>query len=339
MQPPVVTVVVPTYRRPTGLARCLAALAGEEAPFTWDVVVVDNDGAAGEAERSAARGVVQGFAFARPDVPIRLETEAVQGAAHARNRGIAEARGEVIAMLDDDVVPCPGWLEAVCRPVVAGEAAGAGGKVVLDPGAPRPEWLDDTAVGGYLTAHDLGPDPHDLDYFAELVVTANAAFRRDVLLQIGGFDPAFGPRGRVQIVADDARLTRQVIGLGERVRWCPDAVVVHDLPAARTRLRWLLKRAWWQGRSDWRLERLDLLDRRFGGAWAGVVQIVGWLGTEMRARAAEGLRRPPIAVHALCDVIRMAGRFTELIVELIERTPTAPALSGPTPAPDTSEET
>src|SRR5579875_909087 len=188
--PPRVSVVIPTFRRAASLGRCLEQLGHERPGFGWEVVVVDNDpdGAAADDVLS----VVERWCGWRPDVPIRRVVESASGAAHARNRGIAEARGEVIAMLDDDVVPTDGWLPLVVAPVLDGPAAAAGGRVVLDPRVRRPRWFDDDAVGGYLTAHDLGDTAHDLDYFGELLVTANAAFRRDVLQAVGGFDPAFG---------------------------------------------------------------------------------------------------------------------------------------------------
>lgn len=308
-----VTVVIPTFRRPASLRRCLERLRGEAPPFAWDVVVVDND-PDGEAAGDVAAAVEE-WAHLRPDVPIRCVVEPTSGAAHARNRGIREAHGEVIAMLDDDVVPTAGWLPAVVAPVLDRSAAAAGGPVVLDPAVPRPRWFDDSAVGGYLTAHDLGDTHHDLDYFAELVVTANAAFRRDVLQAVGGFDPAFGPRGGTQLVCDDAHLTRQVLARGDRVVWVPDALVIHDLPASRLRLRWLLQRAWWQGRSDWRLERLELAGRRAGGRVAGIVQVGKWLRREMAARRAEGLNRPTVAVHAVCDLVRMMGRLWGIAID------------------------
>jgi len=311
--PPRVSVVIPTFRRAASLGRCLEQLGHERPGFGWEVVVVDNDPDGAAADDVVS--VVERWRGRRPDVPIRRVVESASGAAHARNRGIAEARGEVIAMLDDDVVPTDGWLPLVVAPVLDGPAAAAGGRVVLDPRVRRPRWFDDDAVGGYLTAHDLGDTAHDLDYFGELLVTANAAFRRDVLQAVGGFDPAFGPRGRVQMVCDDAHLTRQVLARGDRVVWVPDALVIHDLPASRLRLLWLFRRAWWQGRSDWRLERLELAGRRAGGRVAGVVQVGKWLRQELRARRAEGLTRLPVIVHGACDLTRMAGRLWGIAVD------------------------
>ncbi len=301
---PDVTVLVPTYRRPEGLRRLLSAVAAEDPPFTWEVVVVDNDRA------GSARQVVDDVS-GRFFVPVRYVVEPATGAVHARNRGIAAAAGRVLAMLDDDVVPQPGWMAAVCAPVLAGEAAGAGGTVVLDPTVTRPRWLDEQGLGGYLTAHSLGAEPRALTE-DEIVVTANAAFDRAAVDRVGGFDSTYGPRGRVQIVADDAHLVRQLMRAGGAVLWVPDAVVVHDLPPQRLTRRYLLRRAYWQGRSDWLLWSTDHGARRFGGARVAGVLAGGWLRREWQKRRDEGLTRPPVAFHLVCDVARFLGTLVQV---------------------------
>src|SRR5437867_4013380 len=106
------TVVVCTFRRPAGLIRTLGGLAGQADPgLSWDVVVVDNDD---------QPGVAAAYATARPSlvVSVRLVHEARRGSAHARNRGIAESTGDIVAMLDDDVVPAPDWLSRLLEPIV-----------------------------------------------------------------------------------------------------------------------------------------------------------------------------------------------------------------------------
>jgi GT2 family glycosyltransferase len=301
---PDVTLLVPTYRRPERLRRLLDAVAVQQAPFSWELLVVDND------DNASARAVVDQAAVP-PDVAVRYVTEPVLGAVHARNRGVREAAGRVIAMLDDDVVPRPGWLATVSAPVLAGEAVGAGGTVVLDPDVRRPGWFDEAGMGGYLTAHSLGDSRRALAE-DEIVVTANAAFDRDAVQRIGGFDARFGPRGRVQIVADDAHLVRELIRAGGTVMWLPDAVVVHDLPAERLSRRWLLRRAYWQGRSDWMLWGTDHVDRRFSGARVGVTLASSWFRSQLRARRSDGLRSAPVAFHLACDVARVGGMLAQV---------------------------
>src|SRR4051794_12427659 len=159
--PAAVTVVVPTYRRPESLRRLLHSLLEQAAPFEWDAVVVDND------NEGSAREVVT--AAARMGLAVRYEQESRTGVAHARNRGIAVATGDVLAFLDDDVVSLPGWLAAVCAPVVDGQAVAAGGPVILDPEVARPRWFDESGIGGFLSsfffwgeAFGVGDDNHEL---------------------------------------------------------------------------------------------------------------------------------------------------------------------------------
>src|SRR5438132_2049208 len=93
------TVLVPTFNRPDGLARVLAGLARQQDPGApWDVVVVDNDD---------APGALPMFEQASRALPVaaRFVRERVRGAAHARNRGLAEASGTVVVFIDDDVNP------------------------------------------------------------------------------------------------------------------------------------------------------------------------------------------------------------------------------------------
>jgi glycosyltransferase involved in cell wall biosynthesis len=289
-----VSIVIPTYRR-ASLARTLRGLAVQEMGAGVEVIVVDNDrdGSASSIVSSYTDGI---------DAPLRHIVEPQSGSAYARNRGIAEARGSIIALLDDDVEPCPGWFQAITEPITSGRADATGGRVLLDPEVPRPKWLDENGIGGYITSFHLDDTERDLTE-KEFVVTANAAFDADLLRRTGGFDPKFGPRGRVNLGGDDVHVVRTFRRLGGRVRYVPSAVVIHDLPKARMSPRYLLKRAWWVGQSDWVLDAETLGERRFGGARVAL----DWYGRELRRRRAEGLVSIPVLFHALCDFSRTAG--------------------------------
>ena len=97
---PAVTVVVCTRDRPELLARCLDGLAAQ-APPPEDVLVVDN---APSDDRTAKLCAERG---------VRYVEEPCPGLDFARNRAVREATGEVLAFVDDDVVPDGGWLEGV----------------------------------------------------------------------------------------------------------------------------------------------------------------------------------------------------------------------------------
>lgn len=294
--------VVPTFRRREPLQRALDALSAQSASFEWDVVVVDNDPAGSAAEvcrEAAARGL-----------PVTYVVEETNGAAHARNRGIKQATGETIALLDDDVVPQPDWLAAICAPVQRGDAVAAGGRVRLEADVVRPDWFDEAGLGGYLSSFDLGDRPVEIGE-RDYLLTANFAASARSLAEVGGFDPTFGPRRGVQLVADDAHLVRQLCRRGGAVVYVPDAVVVHELPPERLNRKYLLRRAYLQGRSDWMLDRLDHQDRRFGGFRVALTLVSQWLTRELGKRRHEGLTKRAVRFHALCDVVRFVGTIRE----------------------------
>jgi GT2 family glycosyltransferase len=297
---PDVTVMLPTFRRARSLALTLAGLATQRAPGArWEVIVVDNEPAPG------SESVVIEAARSMP-VPLRYVREPILGVSSARNRGIAEARGAVCALLDDDVVPDPGWLAALVEPLLAGRCEAVGGHVVLDPTVSRPRWLDEAGLGGYLTRFEPATEQRAL-HEGEVLVTASAAVLTDRLRDVGGFDSRFGPRGRRHLVADDDYLSRRLAAAGCRLRYVPDAVVVHELPTERLSRRYLLRRAWLHGRSEWLLDREVLERGRFNGAGPAVNR----LASEARRRWAEGLSDPAVRFHLLCDLVRSAASIGE----------------------------
>lgn len=302
-----ITVVVPTFRRPDGLTRALEALAGQQDPGApWDVVVVDNDDPPG------AQPVFSGLA-PHFNGRARLVREARRGASRARNAGIAAASGEVVAFLDDDVVPAGDWLRQLVEPVLSGRCEGAGGRVLLDPAVAIPRWLGADFLG-YLSAFDLGDEVHDIgpdDY----VLSASAAFRADALHRVGGFDPVLGPRPGVPMVNDDIDLCRRVMGDGGRISYVPSAVVVHELPHHRLTRRYMLRRTYAQGRSDWLLDREANSRRPLGGTQGIVVHLGRLLGDRMR----EGPWHPGVAMGAVLSVSQTTGFLREAAAAKLRR--------------------
>lgn len=296
VRPVSATVVVPTFRRPLSLARVLEGLARQRDPgVEWDVVIVDNDDPPG-AEDVVAR-------FSLP-APLRLVREARRGASHTRNRGVNEATGDVIVFMDDDVVPADDWLRELLAPIIAGRADGTGGRVVLDPMVPRPRWFH-PLMAWYLAEHDPASEERQLKP-NEFVITASAAFRADVFRSGVSFDPRLGPRAGVQLVNDDVRVCEQFTAAGGRIRHVPASVVVHELPPDRLRPRYLMRRAYTQGRSDW-IHQANTIGRR-----AAAQRQVNWLGNELRARWGERLWRRPVALQLVCDFARTAGALREI---------------------------
>jgi GT2 family glycosyltransferase len=195
------SVVVPTYRRPDLLDRCLAALAAQEFdPSACEIVVADDAGS------EVTRRQVDGWA-ARCSIPIRYATPvSAHGPAAARNSGRRAARGRVVAFTDDDCIPDPRWLAEGIAAFEDGTAAVVGRVVVPLPERPT----------------DYERDAAGLER-AEFV-TANCLVRRDILEAVGGFDERYVAAWR-----EDSDLHFALLERGCRIARAPQAVVVHPV--------------------------------------------------------------------------------------------------------------
>jgi Glycosyl transferase family 2 len=182
-------IVVPTIGRPS-LGVLLEALAAQEEPITGRVVIVD--------DRRSPDGPLPGV-----DGPLRERIEVVRGRASgpaaARNAGWRAASASWIAFLDDDVVPPPSWsrgLRADLSSLDDGVAASQGRIRVPLPTSRRPtDW--ERNVAGLEVAR---------------WATADMAYRRSVLEEVGGFDERF-PRA----YREDADLALRVVRTGYRI--------------------------------------------------------------------------------------------------------------------------
>jgi GT2 family glycosyltransferase len=292
--------VIPTFRRPDSLLRTLKGLARQKTEnLAWDVLVVDND------EPPGASSTFDEAKHLLP-VPARLVREPRRGASHARNRGISEVRAPITAFLDDDVVPEPGWLQNLVEPLAAARGDGIAGRVVLDPDTPRPTWFTGAWHDTPFGVHDYGDEERLLGE-DEFTNTANAAVVTEYLRATGGFDAALGPRDGVPLLADDVHIHRQLVALGARMLYAPDAVVVHDLPIERLTRRYLIRRHYFWGRSAWLSDR----EKNAGMRLAGTGGAASKLARELREAAGDRPWRPSTLYRVAADTAFAAGYAQE----------------------------
>jgi len=236
------TVVICTHNRADLVAQSVEAALGETHAAGGDVVVVDNASTDGTPE------VLRTLAARLPGA-FRVVAEPQLGLSVARNRGLAEARGDVVAYLDDDAVPRPGWLAALLQPYRDPTIVAVGGRIVLRfPGNPPP-WLS-REIHSALSAFDLGPTPRRVRYGeATYPFGANISFRVATARAAGGFSARVGPLGRHQLVHDETDLCYRLEHAGGTVWYAPDAVVDHHVLPERLTPHWMLRRHWTGGQS------------------------------------------------------------------------------------------
>jgi glycosyltransferase involved in cell wall biosynthesis len=215
---PSVSIIICTVNRGESLRKTLAAMGDMEIPagMTVEVIVADNGSSDGTAEIVTK--------CRQENANVRYVSEPVKGQSRARNRGIAEAGGEIIVFTDDDVIPAWDWLVKLCAPLVNGEADAVVGCVRLAPELNAPwmtvahrEWVADTG----------GMDPKN----PARMVGANMAFKRNVLERVTAYDIELGP-GALGF-GDDTLFSQQIKEAGYRLAMVSDAVVEHHFQADR----------------------------------------------------------------------------------------------------------
>jgi GT2 family glycosyltransferase len=223
-----VTVIVVNWNRRELLRACLGSLASQTG-VTFDVVVVDNGSTDGSTEMVDSE-------FRMPEI-LRLtviRNEENRGFCAANNQGIAAARGELIALLNNDAEAQPGWLAALAAAFATPETGMAASKIVVweDPGridkAAHLIYPDGQNRGRGSGQQDRGQ--FDRDEEALWPDGCAAMYRRSMLEQIGGFDEDFFA------YADDAELGLRARIAGWTCRYVPTAVVRHHRGATLGRL-------------------------------------------------------------------------------------------------------
>ena len=212
-----ITVVVPSYRRPEALERCLAALAEQRLQPLETLVVL-------RAEDAASHAVVQ----AAPGEP-RIVTVQVPGMVAALNAGRAAASGSLIAFTDDDCEPHADWLERIAARFASDARIGAvGGRDVVHHG----ERIDDGVArqvgrvrwwGRRVGAHHHRSTLQDVDFLKG----ANMSYRAAALEP---FDARLHGAGAQ--VCNDLEASLSIARRGWRVVYDP-AVLVEHRPAER----------------------------------------------------------------------------------------------------------
>jgi glycosyltransferase involved in cell wall biosynthesis len=243
-QEPKLSVILCTYNRCQSLRKALDSLAISSIPDAvgWEVIVVDNNSS------DCTREVIHDFCRQSPG-RIHYLFEPQQGKSFALNRGISEARGEILAFMDDDVTVEPTWLNNLTDALRNDKWAGVGGRIVLEWPEPVPEWF---ATEGPFVRHafpgfDQGQDTKDL---VGPPLGTNMAFRKEVFKKHGGFRTDLGPNPGNEIRGEDTEFGRRVIAAGERLGYEPSAVVHHPVPGDRIDKHFLLKWRYDYGRGD-----------------------------------------------------------------------------------------
>lgn len=251
---------------------------------------------------------------------VRYVNELRQGHPLAKNRGIREARGTIVAFIDDDVLLAPGWLDALSSAFARHPAiACVGGKVVPRFEGARPAWLCDEMLWIYGVTH-YGDGERELRS-PEVPIGCNMAFRRSVFDAVGEFHGALGRSPGSLLSGDEDHFLLRAERAGLRTLYVPDMVVTHRIPAERLSRDWVLRRFYWGGVSDVAKRELGDAPSSRPSLVAGMARLAADLVRRLPDTAREALaiaerseRAPVVRQALLCERI---GALRQLASEAL----------------------
>ncbi|MCI1193143.1 glycosyltransferase [Calidifontimicrobium sp. SYSU G02091] len=237
------TLAMCTHNHADRLARTLVDLSVLRPPQQpWEVLIVDN------GSRDATPELLARHAWPAA-WQVRVVREEKLGLSHARNRAVADARGEYILFMDDDETLDSDWLCAYERLIDAHEPDAFGGRQIVMFEDDRPAWLRDELLGflGELNRFErVGPltDP-DTPFYG-----GNFGFRRSVCEQVGGFDSMLGRKGRDNTGGEEVDFYRRLLNAGLKVWWTPEAMIYHRIQAVKLTKRYFYDLHYRMGRME-----------------------------------------------------------------------------------------
>ena len=217
------SVIIPAYNAERTLYSCLGALHDQSLPKRdYEIVVVD-DGSTDDTSKIAK------------EFNVKYLFQTNQGPATARNKGVSAAQGTIVLFTDSDCIPDYNWIEEMVSPFNDPDVAGVKGayKTTQTDLAAR------FAQAEFEDRYDLLKRHPSID----MIDTYSAAFKKDIFLQIGGFDQNFPVANN-----EDTDLSYRLATAGYKLVFNPEAFVYHSHPD--TFIKYLKLKFW---RGYWRM--------------------------------------------------------------------------------------
>ncbi|MEM9325383.1 MAG: glycosyltransferase [Bacteroidota bacterium] len=265
-----ISVIVCTYNRAPYIGKCLRHLADQTASKTsYEVIVIDNNSTDQSSE------LIKEAIQRHQNTTIRYYLETTVGLSHARNRGIKESSGRVLAFVDDDAFAAPKYVAEVDRYFADHpEVVAVGGKIVPVYEEEAPAWMTHYLLP-LVAAVDMGSSskPYPRNKFP---IGANMAFRSSVFEEIGNFNPALGRIANELGAGEEKDLFLQLRAGGGLIHYAPEILVRHIIPAKRLEESYIRRMGQGVGRS----ERQRLTTKPTGQVFRKIVsEMVKTIGT------------------------------------------------------------
>jgi glycosyltransferase involved in cell wall biosynthesis len=243
---PEISVIVPVYNNPLGVAKTIEALLNQSLPpQEYEIIIVDN------RSTDDTPRVINAYVQQYPERIIGLSENRIQNSFAARNKGLSEARGEIIANTDSDCIPARNWLEEGISCMKSEQAQLVGGKVTFFMSEKQTPAEICDAIKNLR-----------MEYYVrkkQAAVTANLFVEKAVLDTIGPFSNTL-------IAGEDLMWPKKAVSAGFSLVYAPKAMVLHpardfqELMKKHYRVGSSSIHFWkFQGKNKWKIFRSFLI--------------------------------------------------------------------------------
>lgn len=233
---PLVSVVICTYNRAGYLKKCLDSMLNQ----TYDnleVIIVNGP------STDVTEEVLKKYPFKV------IQQKEKGGLSAARNLGIEEARGEIIAFIDDDGITDENWLEELTRLYTTEDIVSVGGKIAPIWLSEKPEWYTDR-LDASLSLLDFSQNIEQM-VFPHCPFGCNMSFRKSIFEEVGFFDVSFGRNLSKNLLShEELDLYKRIHERGYKTMYNPKAIVHHQIDPSRLTKAWFKNRFYWAGISS-----------------------------------------------------------------------------------------
>lgn len=245
-----VSVIICTYNRCQDLNDTLESLTKikNNELFDYEILVIDNnsnDGTKNIVEENVKKFKCQ----------LKYFFEPMQGLSVARNRGIKEAKGDIVAFIDDDCIVDENWLLYICETFKKYNADLVGGKILPIWLSTPPKWIFREYIIGKLALLDYGDCEFQINSTKKEVYGTNMTFKKTSLIEIGLFSKQLGRRGDNLLSGEETEVFSNFLLSDKKIYYQPKALVHHKIQAFRITKKYFRKRCFDGARTKVKMER------------------------------------------------------------------------------------
>lgn len=273
-----ISVVIPTYNRFEKLRRCLESVRDQDFKGEYEVLVVEDDAS------GRSRAVVEDVGRLSKKAPFRYFSQDHKGPATARNRGVSEAKAEIIAFTDDDCVVPKNWLTSLALGFEQYKSAGGVGGYMEAP-AETMKCSIFSRYESHVTHKVYGAGSVEVLGGFEVPTggTNNIAFKKSVIKEVGGFDETFPVAA-----GEDADLKLRIVSAGYKILYVPIKVAHYHVLGFQA----FIRQSWVRGIGSF------YFHKKHGGG-LGMFALVGMLMLLPAIFVKDLLKKVPVGVAVL----------------------------------------